>query len=49
MFTHKRTQAVVLWFGGDEYEGMAGDYIYDESTKTILDGDGDKIAHRPCA
>ena len=41
MYAHKTTGAVVLWFGADEYEGMDGNYIYDESSDTIFDGDGE--------
>ena len=35
---------VVLWFGGDEYEGMSGDYIIRDGV--IRDGNGDQIFSR---
>ena len=38
---------VILWFGGDEYEGMPdGTYRYEKGNGLLLDTDGDPIRHR---
>ena len=37
-------RSVVLWFGGDEYEGLDGSYTLIGGT--LRDGDSDTIQHR---
>jgi len=41
----KGSDEVVLWFGKDEYEGLAGGYRM--AAGIIRDPDGDEVPHRP--
>jgi len=44
MYYMKDSEVIVLWFGGEEYEGLSGDYRVTEGL--IRDGDGDLVAHK---
>jgi hypothetical protein len=48
---HQTNRSIVLYFGQDEYEGLAGDYqisghFLQFSNDRLLDGDGEEIAWR---
>ena len=48
-FKHKADHNIVLWWGGDVYEGLGSNYRWStkEGVRRLLDGDGDAITTRP--
>ena len=46
VLVHNCRDYAVLWYGGEEYEGLCCSYVFDEGTSVMRDGDGNEIPMR---